>query len=123
MSTLLVILAQNEPKPSGGSAFELPIMLIVGMALLYLIVLRPASRRQEQERQARVANLQKNDKVLTTAGIYGTVVDVGDKDDVISVKVDDNVRIKMTKASILLNISHDERVKAEKEKEKAQKGK
>jgi hypothetical protein len=51
------------------------------------------------------------------------VVDFSDKDDVISVKVDDNVRIKMTKASILQNISHDERVKAEKEKEKAQKGK
>src|SRR5262245_66549534 len=100
MSTLLVILAENGSKPGAGGpgGLELPIMILVGMALLYLVVLRPASRRQEQERLARIAGLQKNDKILTTAGIYGTVVDVSDKDDVISVKVDDNVRIKMTKA-------------------------
>jgi len=123
MSTLLVLLAQQQtgdPAPFWAGPM-LPILAM--MILLYFLVLRPMSRRQEQERQARIAGLQKNDKVLTTAGIYGTVVDVSDKEDVISVKVDDNVRIKMTKGSILHNISQDERIKAEKAQAQAQKGK
>ena len=55
-------------------------------------------KRQEQERQALASNLKKNDEVLTNAGIYGTVVDVSENEDEITVKVDDNVRVKMTKS-------------------------
>jgi preprotein translocase subunit YajC len=121
MSTLLVILAEDTPKGEPGFVAFLP---FVGMLLLlYFIVLRPMKNRQEQERQGRLAGLQKNDKVLTVAGIYGSVVDVSDKEDVITVKIDDNVRVKMTKGSVVQNISQEERIKAEKEKEKAQKAK
>ena len=56
-------------------------------------------KRQEQERQTMAGNLKKNDEVLTNSGIYGTVIDVSDSDDKITVKIADNVRIKMTKAA------------------------
>ena len=124
MFTQLVILAQQEGgnnpggRPPGLIEFAPFLVLFV---LLYLIVLRPMSRRQERERQERLANLQKNDEVLTAAGIYGTVTDISDKEDVITVKVADNVRLKMTKASIIQNLSQEERIKAEKEKAKAHK--
>jgi preprotein translocase subunit YajC len=58
--------------------------------------------------------LKKNDRVLTTAGIYGTIVAISEKEDELTVRVDDNVRIKMVKASIARNLSHEEAVKAEK---------
>jgi len=85
-------------------------------ALLWLIVLRPAARSRERERTQLVSGLKKNDKVLTTAGIYGTVVSVSDKEDEVVVKVDDNTRLRMLKGSIMRNLSNEEAQKAEKEK-------
>ena len=72
-------------------------------------------RRQEQRRKAMVSDLKKNDKVLTTAGIYGTVVAVSDTEDEVTVKVDENVRLKMAKGSIGRNISREEEAKQQKE--------
>jgi preprotein translocase subunit YajC len=113
----LLILAQ-EPK-GGAPGFDFVLLLPVILLLLYLIVLRPMNRRQERERAGLLANLKKGDKVLTTGGIYGTVVAVSDKEDEVTVKVDDNARLKMTKGSITRNLSNEEAAKAAKDKDKA----
>ena len=55
------------------------------------------------------------DEVLTNAGIYGTITDVSETDDKITVKIADNVRIKMTKGSVLRNLTNEEAAKAAKE--------
>ena len=93
-----------------------PLILVGMFALLYVIVLRPAQRSRDRERQQLLTGLKKNDKVLTTAGIYGTVVSVSDKEDEVVVKVDDNTRLRMLKGSIMRNLSNEEAQKAEKEK-------
>src|SRR4051794_4629887 len=69
-------------------------------------------KRMERERQEMMTGLKKNDKVLTTAGIYGTIVTVSDKEDEVVVKVDDNTRLKMLKGSILRNITNEDAAKA-----------
>jgi preprotein translocase YajC subunit len=79
-------------------------------------------RRQEQERQALLTNIKKNDKVITSAGIYGTVISVAEKEDEIVVKVDDNVRLKMVKNSILRNLTNEEAAKEAEAAKKAAKG-
>lgn len=109
----LIVLAEEEGKnqaqPGMGSAFSfLPFILIAVLA--YLLLIRPM-KRQEQERQAMASNLKKNDEVLTSAGIYGTIVDVSETDDKITVKVADNVRLKMTKGSVLRNLTNEEAAK------------
>jgi len=109
----LIVLAEDaakEPNPGGGAGplGFLPFILIAVVA--YLLLIRPM-KRQEQERQAMAGNLKKNDDVLTNAGIYGTVVDVSETDDKITVKVADNVRLKMTKASIARNLTNEELAK------------
>jgi preprotein translocase subunit YajC len=92
-------------------------MLLPIILLLYLvIVFLPGKRRQEKERQeALVKNLKKNDKVLTIAGIYGTVVNVSDTENEITVRVDDNTRLRMTKDCIARNFTREEEAKAEKD--------
>lgn len=100
----------NPPPP----AFLDPLILFPGIALLfYFLILRPG-RRQELERRAFLTNLKKNDKVLTAAGIYGTVVAIAEKEDEVTVRLDDNVRVKMTKASIARNLTNEEAAKAAK---------
>ena len=114
MLELLLVLAEEGNAPPGFAPGPLVLMLGIGM-LFFLIVLRPAQRRQERERQALLNGTKKGDKVLTSAGIYGTVVSVSEKEDEIVVKVDDNARLKMLKGSIVRNISAEEAQKAEKE--------
>ena len=61
--------------------------------------------------------LKKNDKVLTSAGIYGTVVSVDEEDDRVVVRVDDDrgVKVAFSKASIVRVLDGS----ADKSKEKA----
>ena len=110
-------------KPQGAQDFGLPLLLGGIFFLFYFIVLRPQKRRQERDRQEQLNTLNKNDKVLTTAGIYGTIVSVSDKEDEVTVKVDDNTRLKMLKASIMRNLTREEAAKAEKEAKTADKPK
>lgn len=105
----LIVLAEEgqQPSPAQNSfIFLLPVLFV----LFYLLILRP-QKRMEQERQAMASNLKKNDEVLTSAGIYGTVTDVSETDDKITVKVADNVRVKMTKASVIRNLTNEEAAK------------
>ncbi len=48
-------------------------------------------------------NLNKGDKVVTTGGIYGKLLDI--KDQTVTVEIADNVRIKIDKSAILKDSS------------------
>jgi preprotein translocase subunit YajC len=78
--------------------------------LAYFLMLRPAMR-QERQRKALLAAVKKNDKVITSGGIIGVVAQV--KDDEIILKVDEssNVRLRVTKNSIVQVVSHEEGAK------------
>ncbi len=120
MLELLLVFAEGEAAKQQPQADPLGMLLPIGaiMLLFFLLVLRPGQKRQERERQQLLSSLKKNDKVVTTAGIYGTVVSVSDKEDEVIVKVDDNTRLKMLKSSIHRNITAEETAKAEAEKAK-----
>ena len=113
MHPLLFLLAEG-PAPQPGAPLWSAIIPFVGIMLLYFLIMRP--RRPDNERQALLAGLKKNDKILTTAGIYGTIVAVAEKEDEVTVRVDDNVRLKMVKASIARNLTNEEALKAAQKK-------
>jgi preprotein translocase subunit YajC len=119
MLELLMLFAEGEAgKGQQPLTFEPLLFMLAIFALFYFIVIRPQQRKQDRERQDLVSNLKKNDRVITSAGIYGTIVSVSDKEDEVTVKVDDNARLKMLKSSILRNLSADEAKKAEADKAK-----
>ena len=115
MWTSLILFAEAAKEP--GSLMEqlYPMLLPVGLLVLaYLFFLRPM-KRQEAERQALLSKVKKNDEILTTGGIYATVIEVSDKDDKITVKISDNVRVKITKTAIHRNITNEEEAAKAKE--------
>jgi preprotein translocase subunit YajC len=105
----LILLAEGEPAQRDPGFTMLPAFILIAFVFWWLLI-RPM-RKQEQERQALASNLKKNDEVLTNSGMYGTVVDVSDTDDKITVKIADNVRVKMTKGSVLRNLTNEEAAK------------
>jgi preprotein translocase subunit YajC len=109
MMHTLILLAEDASQQQGPGLIQfLPLIAIA--AVFYLLLIRPM-KKQEQERQKLANNLKKNDEILTNSGIYGTITDVSETDDKITVKIADNVRIKMTKGSVLRNLTNEEAAK------------
>lgn len=75
----------------------LPLILLLG----WFMVLRPERERQRKQDQL-LAGLKKNDRVLTTAGMYGTVANVDRDGQRVSLKIDDagSVKVMVTLSSI-----------------------
>ncbi len=69
-----------------------PIILI--FVVFYFLLIRPQKTR-EKEHKKMLAGLNKNDEVVTSSGIYGTIVNVKDK--TVILRIDDNVKIEIEK--------------------------
>ena len=72
-------------------------MLIFMFAIIYFLILRPQQKKQKEHNNM-IASLKKNDEVVTGGGIHGTIVNVKDKTYIL--RVDDNVRIEVSKTAI-----------------------
>ena len=105
----LLLLADGEPAPKGGGDPGWYGMLLpMGLLFLFYFVLWRPMRKQDQERKALLTSLKKNDEIITSSGIYGTVVDVSDTEDKMTVKVADNVKMRMLKSGVARNLSNEE---------------
>jgi len=114
-----LLLWAEEEAPRGG-LFNLNFILPMLLMLFVFIVLFPGQRARERERLNQLqTSLEKNDRVLTVAGIYGTVSSISDKEDEILVKVDDNVKLRMTRSSIARNLTKEEKARQAKDEKAA----
>ena len=91
--------APTPPGPLELLVTYLPMAMIVLVA--WLLLYRPERERMRRQ-QDLLAGLKKNDRVITTSGIYGTVTNVDRESDRVSLRVDDagNVKIAVTLSSI-----------------------
>lgn len=99
-SSLPVVIAQAD-APSGGAAPMMNMLILMGgfFLIIYFILIRPEKKRQAQHRTM-LAELKKNDRVLTSGGIYGTIAALHDEDVVLKIDESQNVRIRVTRSSI-----------------------
>jgi len=71
--------------------------LILIFVIFYFLLIRP-QKNKEKEHLKMLAGIGKNDEVITSGGIHGTVVNVKDKSVVL--RVDDNTKIEVEKSCI-----------------------
>ena len=72
-----------------------PLVLI--FFVMYFLLIRPQQKQQKDLAKLQKA-LKKNDVVVTYGGIHGTVVNI--KEETVTLRVDDNVRIEVDKSAI-----------------------
>jgi len=97
---LLLLQAGGTPSWIGIA----PLILI--FAVFYFVLIMPQQRRQKKW-QAMLGELKTGDKVVTSGGIRGTIVAL--KDDALHLRVPpDNLRIEVTRGSIVSVITPDE---------------
>jgi preprotein translocase subunit YajC len=73
------------------------LLMVLIFGVFYLIVVRPMRKKQVQV-ETMLGQLKNGDKVLTSGGIYGTVVGVSD--DQIQLRVADHVKIQVAKSAV-----------------------
>jgi preprotein translocase subunit YajC len=78
----------------------LPIVLII--VVFYFFMIRPQMKKAKDQKKF-VDELKKGDKVVTTAGIHGKIVDMNDTTFVL--EVEGGTKIRFDKAAVSLDAS------------------
>lgn len=71
--------------------------IVVMFVIFYVILIRPQAKKQK-EHQRMLESLKPGNSVITSGGIHGTIVKI--KDDIITLQVAEDVRIKVNKGAI-----------------------
>ena len=121
--SLFMLAAENGKQPSGWEQLlggPLP-MLIIFVVIMYLILIRPQQKRNREHREL-ISRLKAGDRVITSAGMYGTVSSVDEK--TIELTIADNVVITISKnavVNVLSDTSEEEKQGQSEQNEQAQK--
>ena len=86
--------APAEAPPSLQSQLMQLVPFIPIFLFAYLLLIRP-SQQQEKKRREMLGQLKKNDKVLTGAGMYGTVVSVDPDADRVVLRIDEEGKVRV----------------------------
>ena len=89
----LRLVAQGQP----GGFLGLMVPMVAMIAIFYFLVIGPQRRQQKKLDEMRTS-LKAGDKVITTGGIFGTIVGV--ESDAVQLRVADQVRIKILRSAI-----------------------
>jgi preprotein translocase subunit YajC len=89
------------PTPGGGGApggsFSVFVPLILMFAVFYFLLIRPQQKKQRQQ-QDMLKSLKVGDRVMTTGGLYGTIVAGGDH--IVKLEIADKVRVDVSRTAI-----------------------
>jgi preprotein translocase subunit YajC len=87
---------------TGGSSF-MPFFFVAMILVFWLFFIRPQAKKQKQQKLF-IDNLQKGDKVITIAGIHGTVNKVNE-DGTIGLEISPGFTIKIERSSISMEMT------------------
>ena len=89
------------PSPAGGGnggGIMSVLPLMIGMfAIMYFLIIRP-QQKQRKDREALLSAVKKGDRVVTSSGLYGTVV--GLSEHTVTLKVAEQVKLEFERSAI-----------------------
>ncbi len=80
-----------------GGQLGMFLPLIIIMVIFYVLLILPAQKRQKKT-QAMLSALKNGDKVITTGGMFGTIV--GLEDDAVQLRISDQVKVKVLRSAV-----------------------
>ncbi len=87
----------QSSSPSSSLLGFLPILLIFG--IFYFLLFLPMQRQKKQQ-QKMLSSLQNGNVVLTSGGIVGTIISIGDDDTVVLRVKPDNVKLQVARSAV-----------------------
>ena len=92
------------------AAYSPIIMLVVMYLAFHFFLIRPQNA-EKARREEMLKNLHKGNKVMTVGGIYGEILEI--KDNILDLKVAEQVVIQVARGSISVNLTQGKSVKEE----------
>ena len=92
-----LILAMAAPADTGVGPWVQLVPFALVLAIFYFIILLPMKRRQKKVQEF-LDGLKVGDRVITTGGIYGSVVKISEQS--IQLQIADKVRIEVARSAI-----------------------
>ena len=80
-----------------GGGMSFPIMMALMFAILYFMVIRPQNT-ERKKLQKQIESLKKGDKVLTSSGMFATVVSI--EADRAVLRISDETKVEFAKSAI-----------------------
>ena len=78
--------------PEAGSMMSFVVPMIFMVVIFYFLLIRP-QQKKAKEHKALLDNLKKGDRIITSGGIIGTIINIDDQ--LVNVEIADKVRIEM----------------------------
>ena len=103
--------AQSGGK-GGAPDFSFLIMIVLLFVVMYFFMIRPQQKRAREHREM-VANIKRNDKILTSGGLIGKVTKVVD-DAEIEIEISKGMSVRAVRSTIADIHSKGEPVKEQK---------
>jgi len=91
------VVAMAAPADSNVSPWVQFLPFVLALGIVYFVLLLPMKRRQKKVQQF-LEGLKVGDRIVTTGGIYGTIVKMTDRS--VKVQIADKVNIEISKAAI-----------------------
>ena len=83
--------------PSDNFLTPIIFLYLPVMGIFYFLVFRPQKEKQKQHEQM-LKELKKNDEIVTTGGIHGTIVST--KDATVLIRVDEHARLEIDRSAV-----------------------
>jgi preprotein translocase subunit YajC len=93
---VLNLILQSSTPGSSMLGF-LPVLLIFG--IFYFLLFLPM-QRQKKQTQKMLSSLQNGQTVLTSGGIVGTIISIGDDDTLVLRVKPDNIKLQVARSAI-----------------------
>lgn len=95
--TQFVLMASPDPKQGGNQWFSL--VMMGGIFLVFwLFMIRPQAKKAKEQKLF-IENLKKGDKIVTIAGIHGTINKINE-DGTLQIEVNPGSYLKIEKSAI-----------------------
>ncbi len=102
-----LFLAQAAPPPAEPNLWPSLLMMVLMFAGMWFLIIAPQQKKQK-EHQKMLSALKPGEEIITSGGLYGTIVSI--KDDRFVVRLGEGVKVELHKGFI--------HAKVTKEKEK-----
>ncbi len=78
--------------PEAGSMMSFVVPMIFMVVIFYFLLIRP-QQKKAKEHKALLDNLKRGDRIITSGGMIGTIINIDDQ--LVSLEVADKIRIEM----------------------------
>jgi preprotein translocase subunit YajC len=93
----VVLALLQSGAPSSSPLSFLPIILI--FAIFYFLLFMPMQRQKKQQAKM-LAELQNGNVVVTSGGIVGAIVSIGDDDTLVLRVKPDNIKLQVSRSAV-----------------------